>query len=171
MSLQKDLLRQAQMLASREPKHPRQASLRRAVSTAYYALFHLLVSESLEKVIQADARNYVQRVFEHGNMKAVCVAWSKAKPPDYGGVAPVTARMITPPLEAEIMSVATTFKDLQEARHEADYDTGLAQDPANVAALLLRVEQAFADWAAVRNTSNAKVFLTALIFEKLRKQR
>src|SRR5712692_5365690 len=42
-----DLLEQARHLANREKKRPRQASLRRAVSTAYYALFHLLISEAL----------------------------------------------------------------------------------------------------------------------------
>jgi uncharacterized protein (UPF0332 family) len=42
-----DLLEQALHLANRERKGPRQASLRRAVSTAYYALFHLLISERL----------------------------------------------------------------------------------------------------------------------------
>jgi uncharacterized protein (UPF0332 family) len=40
-----DLLEQALHLAKREKKKPRQASLRRAVSTAYYALFHLLIHE------------------------------------------------------------------------------------------------------------------------------
>jgi len=41
MAFPNDLLEQAKHLAIREKKRPRQASLRRAVSTAYYALFHL----------------------------------------------------------------------------------------------------------------------------------
>lgn len=45
MGLPEDLLEQAGHLARRERKRPRQASLRRAVSAAYYALFHLLTSE------------------------------------------------------------------------------------------------------------------------------
>jgi len=44
MALADDLLEQAHHLAKREPKRPRQASLRRAVSTAYYSLVHLLIS-------------------------------------------------------------------------------------------------------------------------------
>ena len=40
-----DLLSQAELLARKEPRRPRQASLRRAVSSAYYALFHFLVGE------------------------------------------------------------------------------------------------------------------------------
>ena len=42
MSLATDLLEQADHLARRERKRPKQASLRRAVSAAYYGLFHLL---------------------------------------------------------------------------------------------------------------------------------
>ncbi len=46
MSLHDDLLEQAKHLANREPRRPKQASLRRAISAAYYALFHLLVDEA-----------------------------------------------------------------------------------------------------------------------------
>jgi hypothetical protein len=46
MSLPADLLAQARRLVSLDPRRPRQASLRRAISTAYYALFHLLISEA-----------------------------------------------------------------------------------------------------------------------------
>jgi hypothetical protein len=42
-SLHDQLLAQAWLLAKKEPKRPLQASLRRAVSAAYYAVFHLLV--------------------------------------------------------------------------------------------------------------------------------
>ncbi len=43
MAFHDDLLEQANHLARRERGRPRQASLRRAVSSAYYALFHLLI--------------------------------------------------------------------------------------------------------------------------------
>jgi len=46
MAFAQDLLEQSSHLANREPRRPRQASLRRAVSTAYYALFHLLIQEA-----------------------------------------------------------------------------------------------------------------------------
>ena len=51
MSLHLDLLRQARHLATREPRRPSQASLRRSVSTAYYALFHLLVDEAVRRMV------------------------------------------------------------------------------------------------------------------------
>jgi len=42
MSIHADLLAQAKQLARKEPQRPRQASLRRAVSAAYYALFQMI---------------------------------------------------------------------------------------------------------------------------------
>jgi hypothetical protein len=42
-----DLLEQAVTLATLDVRKPKQANLRRAVSSVYYAVFHLLVDESL----------------------------------------------------------------------------------------------------------------------------
>ena len=44
--MHKDLLDQAVSLAKLDAKKPKQANLRRAVSSTYYALFHLLVDEA-----------------------------------------------------------------------------------------------------------------------------
>jgi hypothetical protein len=41
-----DLLEQAVRLAMLDVRRPKQANLRRAVSSAYYAVFHLLVDEA-----------------------------------------------------------------------------------------------------------------------------
>ncbi|MBK7760929.1 MAG: hypothetical protein IPI35_31860 [Deltaproteobacteria bacterium] len=74
MSLHDDLLAQASRLARSEPRRPKQASLRRAVSTAYYALFHLLISEGstvMSPMSDAKLRVIVARAFQHGAMKAV----------------------------------------------------------------------------------------------------
>ena len=47
MAFAQDLLEQSRHFANREPKRPRQASLRRAISTAYYALLHLLTTAAV----------------------------------------------------------------------------------------------------------------------------
>ena len=76
MSLARDLLAQAQMLATREPKKPRQASLRRAVSSAYYALFHQLVDAASRQLVSGSdntrLRHRVSRSFRHNEMKNTC---------------------------------------------------------------------------------------------------
>ena len=59
MSLQQDLLRQARHLATKEPRRPSQASLRRAVSAAYYALFHLLVDEAIGRLSRLETHSAI----------------------------------------------------------------------------------------------------------------
>src|SRR6266849_5391332 len=67
-----DLLEQAYDLAHKETTDPKQASLRRAVSTAYYALFHLLVDEAVSKWAVERQRSILARTFEHSKMKGIC---------------------------------------------------------------------------------------------------
>jgi hypothetical protein len=117
MSLPTDLLAQAAHLARLDPRRPRQASLRRAVSTAYYALFHLLIQEATSILIAAPAaRDRFSRAFEHGAMKSASKAFASPRPnqlSDLTGGAPVPA---------DLQAIAETFVALQEARHEADYN-------------------------------------------------
>ncbi|MGO9228583.1 MAG: hypothetical protein ACLQKA_05140, partial [Bryobacteraceae bacterium] len=60
-----DLLEQSRHLAQRERKRPRQASLSRAISTAYYALFHLLTTASVSNWNIIRQRPALARAFEH----------------------------------------------------------------------------------------------------------
>jgi hypothetical protein len=74
VSLAHDLLEQAQHLAKRERGRPRQASLRRAISAAYYALFHLLLEEAALQAIPgslASWRPVSARSINHGDVKKV----------------------------------------------------------------------------------------------------
>src|SRR6267154_902113 len=115
------LLEQAKHLANREKKRPRQASLRRAVSTAYYALFHLLIHEASLNWKRIEQRALLARFFEHGKMKAAserqsreCNRYFNSKPP------------VIPGPEFDCMrhlaQIAETFLDAQQQRHRADYD-------------------------------------------------
>lgn len=75
MSLSRDLLAQAKLLATKEKSRPKQASLRRSVPTAYYAVFHLLVDAATRRLVSgADRqplRSCLARAFDHGVMKRV----------------------------------------------------------------------------------------------------
>ncbi len=72
MAYPEDLLEQAMHLAQRERKRPKQASLRRAISTAYYALFHLLISETVKNWKRPEERFTLARMFEHAAMEKAC---------------------------------------------------------------------------------------------------
>ena len=69
MAYHDDLLRLASDLADKADAT--QADLRRAVSTAYYALFHLLVSETTLNWSRESSRNALGRMFDHSLMKRV----------------------------------------------------------------------------------------------------
>jgi hypothetical protein len=114
MSLHDDLLEQAQHLANRERKQPRQASLRRAISSAYYALFHLLISEAVSKWKVSAQRPQLARIFEHARMNAASERVLNVK------VFPFTGQ--DPAVVGHLKKVATTFSQLCEQRQPADYD-------------------------------------------------
>jgi hypothetical protein len=165
MALHDDLLEQAQHLASREPRRLRQASLRRAVSVAYYALFHLLAAEGVRRFLPASPvhlREQVRRSYEHGHMKTVCDQFSKPQPSG------AFAALLTLPIEPELCSVAEAFIALQQARHDADYNLTATFNRIEVLQQVKRTRQVFADWRTIRSSENATVFLAALLFQRHR---
>src|SRR4051794_32610551 len=97
MSLHGDLRAQAGHLATKEPRRPKQASLRRVVSAAYYSLFHLLIDEAT-LVMFGGGRDYqpVRRVlargFSHQSMTATCKSFNGGTLP--AGVADVVGTVL-----------------------------------------------------------------------------
>src|SRR5438445_11362128 len=112
MSLHADLLAQARLLARHERRRPRQASLRRAVSAAYYALFHVLIHEATRMLVSGPSleslRALVARAFAHATMNEACRAFVVAHLP------PAVAAVATGPVPRELRQVAQAFVDLQE---------------------------------------------------------
>lgn len=169
MSLHGDLLEQARHLAKRERKRPKQASLRRAVSAAYYALFHLLVREATELFLSGNAREPLRqrlaRVFSHADMKDASKAYNVK--PSKKKLAAVLAGL--PATQPELLDVAGAFVELQEARHQADYNTEKAFTRSESNDLIDQAEQAFADWKQIRKTLPADAYLvTLLTWQRLR---
>src|SRR5271154_6194951 len=73
-----DLLNLARHLVDRNPGAPIEADLRRAVSTAYYALYHLLVEAATGQLVAVHAlRPRFARSFDHKIMKTVCNEYSQ----------------------------------------------------------------------------------------------
>jgi len=166
VGLPEDLLEQAGHLARRERKRPRQASLRRAVSAAYYALFHLLTSEAANLIgpaAPAGLRQQVRRAFAHREMKHVCKQFGSGSVQSLNAG---TRKLVTAPLAPELVSVATAFADLQEARHQADYDVSEVLTRVDVLQKIALARQAFAAWQAIKGTPNAAVFLAALLLQR-----
>ena len=164
MGLANDLLRQADQLAYSGTSKPRQADLRRAVSSAYYALFHLLVADGAAQAgsrLSVPGKMKIRRAFVHAEMKVVCTSYAKNNIP--ASIAP----LLTYPLDANLRKFAQAFVDLQEARHSADYDLSVKFNRVEVLLLIDTVKDAFSDWKTIRKTENSKIFLMDLLLRKL----
>lgn len=164
MSLHDDLLEQANQLATLDTRRPKQASLRRSVSASYYALFHLLSFESAQsfaKGFEFQAR--ISRTLNHGDMKKVSALFANDKLPKSvqppGGVGSFT-------IPADLKTVANTFVELQQARHEADYDLTRSFRRGEADNFYLKAKEAFAAWERVKRTDEARLYLACFLLWK-----
>jgi len=161
VALHHDLLHQARQLATHEPRRPKQASLRRAVSTAYYALFHLLTLEATDRMITGHNRDSLRlamrRAFDHVGMKEACKEIVKPN------ARRLSRCMANQSPSVTLKKVADTFVALQQARHEADYDLFRTFTRSEVLTLVGQVERAFLYWKAISKDVEADVLLVALL--------
>lgn len=155
MALASDLLEQAEHLAHRERTRPKQASLRRSVSTAYYALFHLLIADAVKNWKRNDQRDALARAFSHGRMKA---ASERTARDVYAGANPAASE--------DLKRVAQTFTELQQYRHLADYDNSEGWSRTEVLDRIHRAKEAFASWRRIRHEQIAQDYLLSLLVDR-----
>jgi hypothetical protein len=136
------LILTARKLAVASPRRPRQSELRRSVSTAYYAVFHAVAKDAADlfagvgpvragkagvgPVRAGKAWRHAYRGLEHGFARNACREVSKLGFP-HG-----------------ITHCANEFVELQEARHDADYDPKARLTRAEALQWVVRAEAAIA---------------------------
>jgi len=167
MSLAEELLEHARFLANLDERTTTQANIRRAISAAYYAVFHLLAAEVAAQVspdLPAGLRERTQRALDHIQMVKVAKAFSlegatkvKDLPDDI---------VLPNPVSRELALVGSRFRRLQDERHAADYDVSKHFDPTDALNQVQEAEEVFKDWKIERNSRNATVFLASLMFGK-----
>ena len=131
--LPEELLEQAEFLLTLSPN---QANLRRAVSTAYYSLFHLLIRDAVLNWNEPQRWARIARMFEHARMKQV------SEDAIRGNGTEISER-------AELQQVAQSFINLQQARHDADYNLEKPFEPADALVLIERAKLAFDSWESL----------------------
>ena len=139
-----------------------QATLRRAVSTAYYSLFHLLVQDAAERLWQGDSwdKGGLERSFNHGSMKAISSQFSDGMwkiRKDYSLHVPDALERVT-----------QAFLELQEQRHTADYDNFTFWSALRTRAMIDRARKAFQDWETIRHNPLAANYLLRMLVVKPR---
>lgn len=135
-----DLVDLAYHLAGRGagPGKPRTIWLRRAISTAYYAVFHELTTQAaaeLAESARSDQQHKAARWISHTDLRALAD----------GVLGRGSARAVLTvldPLAPEPELVSRRFVQLQDARHQADYDHGYATPRSQALKLVDFADQA-----------------------------
>lgn len=135
---------------------PRNTNLRRAASTAYYALFHAIgtavAAEALPSGSDAEKSGY-GRYVNHAAIKQVCDWISGSQPPVH--LQDVVTRLRQ---NSRLSAVASSFVTLQEQREAADYDHGADFTKPVTLALVGRARGAVADIRAQKTTDDFRSF-------------
>ncbi len=171
MNLHDGLLEQAQHLLRREKRRPKQASLRRAISTAHYALFHLLTFDAARVLIgfikDQPLQARIQRSFAHRQLKDVSRAFTqspsgKSPSPRLPSELDEFVKAIASP-PPDLIEVATSFVGLFEARQRADYNVDQKYTRDEAAALVDSAVAAFEAWDRVKSDPLARVYLVSML--------
>ena len=138
---------------------PRQANLKRAISTAYYALFHCL-SESCANHFIGKKKNgraawrQTYRALQHGFAKKACDSVNDSK-----------QRKILEKFPDEIQDFALQFYNMQIKRHEADYDPYSRYRKSQVLADISATREVIRAFEAAP-TSDRRAFAALVLFQR-----
>src|SRR5258708_32519171 len=157
MAYHDDLLAQALQLVHVSPSS--QLTLRRAVSAAYYAVFHFLISEATSHWSNASLRTALGRAYDHGIMKTASNRILKT------GDFPFTGE--DPAVVSQLRFVAQTFSQLQDNRHFADYNLTMDLDPAEALTQVKSAEEIFHTWPSIRGERIAQAYLVSLLVRRV----
>lgn len=157
MAYHDELMSQAFELLGKDPSQQTQADLRRSVSSAYYAVFHLLISEAISHWDLPGSRNTMARMFEHRMMKTVSRRFADPYlyPFDKEDSKTVGA----------LRDLATAFVQLQDNRHIADYDISTSWTKAQAFNRVESAGKAFSLWQSIRHEQIAQDYLVALLIK------
>ena len=130
------LIMVARTLLSLSFKGQNAEALRRSVSTTYYAAFHCLAAECADLLIGATDEHrsdptwrQVYRALDHGTARAKC-----------------NNKQTLRRFPKTIADFASVFVEMQEKRHDADYDPFLSLSPSAILADIDNVEAAIANY-------------------------
>lgn len=161
-----DLFEQARFLATRDARRPKQVNLRRAVSAAYYAVFHFLVDAACRMQLgnqhqQAGFRHALGRAFTHTALKSACSGFGGGNlKKDICKGLPLTNGVYVIP--KPIQNLAAAFVELQRRRHLADYDRTENFRRSNVMLLIEQAMNHVADFEQLPPSDDRAFFLSCL---------
>lgn len=155
------LLEHAGKIASSDPAELNASVLRRAISTAYYSVFHLLTGAGSARIASHKViQQTVSRKYDHGKMLKVSDSIAKGYVKD-------PLKSLLGPVPTELIQVASIFAELQEKRHLADYDSRPSADfsPLQTIQTVEQAKKAFSEWEKVNGSIAAEAYLLAMLMD------
>lgn len=144
---------------------PRQSALRGAVSTAYYACFHLIARGAVRAVLSGDDwRRFggqAARSFTHDAVQKALQGAHRTRPRERQGFL-LAAMGDVDPVPSELSKVAELFADLLNARGDADYDHDRRWRRSEVLVHLEQAELLFDQWRQLLDTEQGHRIAVAL---------
>jgi uncharacterized protein (UPF0332 family) len=157
------LFEQAEQLTARSHGRPRQVDTRRAISAAYYGIFHAVITAAVDEFIGGSNRTksrygLVYRSVSHAWLRELCKEVQK----------PTLPQKFKPYEPADgfgpnIVAFATALAELQEKRHAADYDPMIRVNGSDA---IMAVATARAALKRFKRASSARriAFLSLVLF-------
>jgi uncharacterized protein (UPF0332 family) len=157
------LLEQADSLSRKAGRKPRQADLRRAVSSTYYAVFHTVLIAASDEFVGKKLRNdrrytLVYRSIDHAAVRKLCDEAVKQSPS-----AKFSTFLSNEGFEPAIRQFANLTLALQSKRHEADYDPSHRLTSVD-AMFAIHQSRTAIDAFERASFDSRKLFLTLLVF-------
>lgn len=146
---------------------PSDIDLRRAVSAAYYGLFHLLTASAAVQMAPVGTASFVsllRRGIDHKHLRLVSEAVAAR-----GRLNPILGATGKPPSD-QLAGVAAAVQTLQTARHQADYDLNISLTVPQGSFCISTAKDAFANWALIAQEQEAQVFLTLMMLPDRRRR-
>lgn len=164
------LLEQAERLVVPPPAGPpRQVDVRRAISAAYYAVFHFILTEAADDLAGKTKKGspryaLVYRSVDHSKLKDLCLEMKKPiLPAKYQRYSPARG------FGSNIQAFASALVELQEKRHAADYDPAIRVKTSD-AKLAIGTARSAIRRFGMASRARRKAFLSLLLFPPRREQ-
>ena len=142
---------------------PRQVDLRRAISAAYYGIFHATLAAAADEFVGKTKRStvpysLVYRSVDHRSLRDLCLELRKPNlPTRYLRFEPSNG------FGPNIKAFAAALVDLQEKRHAADYDPAIRVRSSDALLAVGTARTALRRFQRASSTRR-KAFLSLLLF-------
>jgi hypothetical protein len=158
------LFEQTDRLIARQGGRPRQVDIRWAASAAYYGLFHEVVTAAADQYVGVTNRHtsrygLVYRSVSHDWLRDLCKEVQKPTLSDK-----FKPHVPTNGFGPDIVAFATAVRELQQKRHNADYDVMIRMNRSDA---IVAIATARAALRRFNNTSRSRrvAFLSLLLFQ------